>query len=120
MNVSAAVPSHASREPADAAADAARRINCTNTSAPKSQPRSSNPGTPGPVATSRSRSSGFRAAILVGGLKRKTLNKRETTAVVIANAAVAVKEPRRRQIAEINSSAIHIVVDAANQSVMRW
>jgi hypothetical protein len=33
---------------------------------------------------------------------------------------MAVKEPRRCQIADINSSAIQIVVDAANQAVTGW
>jgi len=52
--------------------------------------------------------------MLAGGFKRRMLNKRETTAVASANAAMAVKEPRRFQIADISNSAIHIVVDAAN------
>jgi len=45
------------------------------------------------------------------------LNKRETTAVANANAAMAMKDPRSCQRADINSSAIQIVVDAANQAV---
>jgi hypothetical protein len=48
------------------------------------------------------------------------LNKRETTAVASANAAMAVKEPRRFQTADINNSAIQIVVDAANHAVTGW
>ena len=43
------------------------------------------------------------------------LNKRATTAVASANAAMAVKEPRSCQKADISSSAIAIVADAANQ-----
>src|ERR1700682_477043 len=120
MNVSAVALSDSSRESADAATDAARRINWTNTRAPKNQPRSSKPGTPGPVATSRSRSSGFKPAMLAGGFKRRMLNKRETTAVASANAAIAVKEPRRFQTADINNSAIQFVVDAVNHAVTGW
>src|SRR6266436_4233969 len=82
MNVSAEALIAASLESADAASDAARRIYRANTRAPRNQPRSSNPGTPGPVATSRSRSCGFKPARLAGGFKRRMLNKRETTAVV--------------------------------------
>src|SRR6267154_2577873 len=117
MNVSAATLRDDSREPAAAATDAARKINCTNTRAPRNQPRNSKPDTPGPVATSRSRSSGRKPAMLAGGSKRRTLNKRETTAVASANAAMAMKEPRSCQRADINSSAIQIVDDAANQAV---
>src|SRR6266542_1341026 len=120
MNISAEALSDASRESPDAANDAARRINWTNTRAPRDQPRSSKPGTPGPVATSKSRSSGFKPAMLVRGFKRRMLNKRETTAVVSANAAIAVKEPRSCQKAATNSNAIQIVADAANQPVTRW
>src|SRR5467141_4489892 len=120
MNANAATLSDDSRESADAATDAARRTNWANTSAPRIQPRSSKPGTPGPVATSRSRSSGFKPAMLVGGFKRRMLNKRETTAVASANAAMAVNEPRSCQIADINNSAIQIVADAANQAVTGW
>src|SRR5882762_326321 len=112
MNVSAASLSDDSR--------AARRINWTSTRAPRNQPRSSKPGTPGPVATSRSRSSGRKPAMLAGGFKRRTLNKRETTAVASANAAMAVKDPRSCQRADISSSAIQIVADAANQAVTGW
>src|SRR2546422_9574233 len=120
MNVSAKALSGSSRQSADAATDAARRINWTSTRAPRNQPRSSKPGTPGPVATSESRSSGFKPAMLAGGFKRRMLNKRETTAVANANAAMAVKEPRSFQKADINSSAIQIVADAANQAVSGW
>jgi hypothetical protein len=45
------------------------------------------------------------------------LNKRATTAVDRANAAMAVKEPRTCQTADINSSAIQIVADVANHPV---
>src|SRR6266403_166798 len=117
MNANAVILSDDPRESADAATDAARRTNWANTSAPRSQPRSSKPGTPGPVATSRSRSSGFKPAMLVGGFKRRMLNKRDTTAVASASAAMAVKDPRSCQRADINSSAIQVVVDAANQAV---
>src|ERR1700681_3867169 len=118
MNVIAKALSDASPESADAATDAAaRRMNWTSTRAPRHQPRSSKPGTPGPVATSRSRSSGFKPAMLAGKLKRRMLNKRDTTAVASANAAMAVKEPRRFQVADSNNSAIQTVVDAANQAV---
>src|SRR5216683_6097485 len=120
MNVRADSLSDTSRESDDAATDAARSINWMNTRAPRNQPRISKPGTPGPVATSRSRSSGFKPAILAGGFKRKMLNKRETTAVASANAAMAMKEPRSCQKADINSSAIQIVADAANQAVTGW
>jgi hypothetical protein len=58
--------------------------------------------------------------MLAGGFKRRMLNKRETTAVANANAAMAVKEPRSCQKADINSSAIQIVADAANQAVTGW
>src|SRR5260370_14325697 len=104
----------------DAATDAARRMNWTSTRAPRDQPRIAKPGTPGPVATSRSRSSGFKPAILAGGLKRRMLNKRETTAVASANAAMAGKEPRSCQIADINNSAIQTMLDMANQVVTGW
>src|SRR6267154_414668 len=117
MNVSAAALSDDSREPAAAATDAARRINWRSTRAPRNQPRNSKPGTPGPVATSRSRSSGFKSVMLAGGFKRRMLNKRETTAVASADAAMAVKEPRSCQKADINSSAIQIAADAANHAV---
>src|SRR5216683_3790154 len=120
MNVSAEALSDASRESADAAADAAHRMNWTNTRAPRSQPRTSKPGTPGPVATCRSRSWAFKPAMLAGGFKRRMLNRRETTAVASANAAMAVNEPRSCQKADINSSAIQIVADAANHAVTGW
>src|SRR5216683_2224547 len=120
MNISAEALSDASRESADAAKDAARRINWTNTRAPRDQPRSSKPGTPGPVATSKSRSSGFKPAMLVGAFKRRMLNKRETTAVASANAAMAMKDPRSCQIADINNSAIQTVLDVANHAVTGW
>src|ERR1700737_1338075 len=117
MNVRANSLSDTSRESDDAATDAARSINWMNTRAHRNQPRISKPGTPGPVATSRSRSSGFKPAISAGGFRRRMLNKRETTAVASASAAMAVKEPRRFQIADISNSAIQIMVDAANQAV---
>src|SRR5229473_4439739 len=120
MNVSAEALSDDSRGSARASTDAARRINWTNTRAPRTQPRSSKPGTPGPVATCRSSSCAFNPVMLAGGFKRRMLNKRETTAVASANAAMAVKEPRSCQRADINSSAIQIVADAANQAVTGW
>src|SRR3981081_153755 len=120
MNVSAESLSDTSRGSDDAATAAARRTNWTNTRVPRNQPRSSKPGTPGPVATRESRSSGFKPAMLAGGFKRRMLNKRETTAVASANAAMAVKEPRRFQIADVNNSAIQIVADAANHAVTGW
>src|SRR6266436_10365174 len=120
MNVSAVALSDTSRESADAATDAARRINWTNTRAPRNQPRIAKPGTPGPVATSRSRSSGFKSAMLAGGFKRRMLNKRETTAVASAKAVMAVKEPRSCQIADINNSAIQTTLDVANHAVTGW
>src|SRR5437667_4223491 len=58
--------------------------------------------------------------MLAGGFKRRTLNKRETTAVASANAAIAVKEPRSCQNADISSSAIQVVADAANHTVTGW
>src|ERR1700687_2614327 len=120
MNVRADSLSDTSRESDDAATDAARRMNWPNTRAPRNQPRIAKPGTPGPVATSRSRSSGFKSAMLAGGFKRRMLNKRETTAGASADAAMAGKEPRRFQIADSNNSAIQIVVDAANHAVTGW
>src|SRR5260370_689902 len=120
MNVRAKALSDASRESADAAVEAARRMNWTSTRAPRNQPRSSKPGTPGPVATCRSRSSGLKPAMLAGGFKRRMLNKRETTAVANANAAMAVKEPRSCQKADVNSNAIQIEADAANHAVTGW
>src|SRR3979490_2320330 len=104
----------------DAATDAARRMNWTSTRAPRNQPRIAKPGTPGPVATSRSRSSGFKPAVLAGGFKRRMLNKRETTAVASASAAIAMKEPRSCQIADINNSAIQTALDVANHLVTGW
>src|SRR6202040_899507 len=115
MNVRANSLSDIFGESDDAATDAARRMNWANTRAPRNQPRIAKPGTPGPVATSRSRSSGFKPAMLAGGFKRRMLNKRETTAVASANAATDVNEPRSCQTADINNSAIQTVVDAANQ-----
>src|SRR5258708_2806021 len=106
MSVSDDSLSDATREFADAATDAAFRINCANTRAPSNQPRYSKPGTPGPVATNRSRSFAFKPAMLSGGFKRRMLNKRETTAVANANAAMATKEPRKAQKPHINNSAI--------------
>src|SRR5229473_699833 len=120
MNVRADSLSDTSRESDDAATDAARSINWMNTRAPRNQPRISKPGTPGPVATSRSRSSGFKPAMSAGGFKRRMLNKRETTAVASANAAMAMKEPRSCQIADINNSAIQTVLDVANHAVTGW
>src|SRR6266446_7021327 len=120
MNVSAEALIAASLESADAANDAARRINRANTRAPRNQPRSSNPGTPGPVATSRSRSCGFKPARLAGGFKRRMLNKRETTAVASARAAMAVKEPLSCQKADTASTAIQIVAEVANHAVTGW
>src|SRR5213593_3750459 len=114
MNVSAEALSDDSRESDAAATDAARSTNWISTRVPVNQPRSSKPGTPGPVATSKSRYSGFKPAMLAGGFRRRMLNKRETTAVASANAAMAVKEPRNCQNADISSSAIQIVADAAN------
>src|ERR1700674_4943542 len=117
MNVRANSLSDTSGESDDAATDAARSINWTSTRAPRNQPRIAKPGTPGPVATSRSRSSGFKPAMLAGGGRRRILNKRETTAVASANAAIAAKEPRSCQIADISNSVIQIVVDVVNHAV---
>src|SRR5882762_9620761 len=58
--------------------------------------------------------------MLAGGFRRRMLNRRETTAVASANAAMAVKEPRSCQRAHINSSTIQIAADAANQAVTGW
>src|SRR5712691_4049323 len=58
--------------------------------------------------------------MLAGGSKRRMLNKRETTAVASANAAMAMKEPRSCQKADINSSAIQTVADAENHAVTGW
>src|SRR5271154_6944859 len=112
--------SASSRESAVAATDADQTMNWTSTSAPRNQPRSSKPGTPGPVATSRSRSSDFNPEMLTGGFKFRMLNNRETTAVARANAGMAIKEPRRRQIADISSNTIQTVVDAVNHAVTGW
>src|SRR5713226_5552646 len=120
MNVRADSLSDTPRESDDAATDAARSINWMNTRAPRNQPRLSKPGTPGPVATSRSRSSGFKPAISAGGFRRRMLNKRETTAVASANAAMEMKEPRSCQIADINNSAIQTVLDVANHAATGW
>src|SRR5260370_23583970 len=48
------------------------------------------------------------------------LNKRETTAVASASAAIAMKEPRSCQIADINNSAIQTALDVANHLVTGW
>src|SRR3984893_2482163 len=120
MNVSADSLSDTSRESDDATTNAARSINWMNTRATRNQPRLSKPGTPGPVATSRSRSSGFKPAMLAGAFKRRMLNNRDTTAVASANAAMAMKEPRSCQIADINNSAIQTVLDVANHAVTGW
>src|SRR5229473_6391306 len=120
MNVRANSLSDIFGESDDAATDAARRINWTNTRAPRNQPRISKPGTPGPVATSRSRSSGFKPAISAGGFRRRMLNKRETTAVASANAAIIGKEPRSCQIADISNSAIQTILDVANHAATGW
>src|ERR1700704_1577984 len=120
MNVRADSLSDSFGESDDAATDAARRINWTNTRAPRNQPRTAKPGTPGPVATSKSRSSGFKPAMFAGGFKRRMLNKRETTAVASANAAMAGMDPRSCQIADINNSAIQTILDAANHAVTGW
>src|SRR5260370_9412964 len=95
MNVSADSLSDTSRESDDAATDAARSINWTNTRAPRNQPKISKPGTPGPVATSRSRPSGFKPLMLAGGFKRRMLNNRETTAAALANPPKAEQRPPR-------------------------
>src|SRR5260370_8421022 len=58
--------------------------------------------------------------MVAGKFKRRMLTKRETTAVASANAAIAVNEPRSCQKADINSSAIQIVADAANHAVTGW
>src|SRR5258707_5145783 len=55
--------------------------------------------------------------MLAGGFKRKTLNKRDTTAVASAKPAREVRGPRSCQRAKINSRAIQIVADEANQEV---
>src|SRR5882757_4424083 len=120
MNVSAATLRQDSRDSDGGFANAARRINWTKTKAPRIQPRTWKPATPGPVATRRSRSSGFKPAMLGGGCNRRVLNRRETTAVASANAAMAMKEPRCCHRADINSSTIQTVVDMANQAVTGW
>src|ERR1700730_2065196 len=117
MNVRANSLSDIFGESDDAATDAARRMNWTNTRAPRNQPKIAKPGTPGPVATSRSRSSGFKPAISAAGFRSRMLYKHETTAVASANAAIAGKEPRSCQIAGISNSAIQIMDDAENQAV---
>src|SRR5882757_3810901 len=120
MNVRANSLSDIFGESDDAATDAARRMNWTNTRAPRNQPKIAKPGTPGPVATSRSRSSGFKPAISAGGFRRRMLNKREATAVASASAATAGKEPRSCQIADINNCAIQTMLDMANHVVTGW
>src|SRR5260370_26943689 len=114
MNVSAKALSAASRDCADATTAADRRMNWTNKRAPRNKPRGSKPGTPGPVATSASRSSGDKPARLAGGVKLTTLNKRKTTAVASASAAMAVEGPRRCQNTDISKSATKFVAAAAN------
>src|SRR5260221_11099349 len=116
MNVRSNSLSDIFGESDDAATDAARRMNWTNTRAPRNQPKIAKPGTPGPVATSRSRSSGFKPAISAGAFRRRMLNKRETTAVASANAAIAGKEPRSRQIAGIRDNALQNILDVAHHA----
>src|SRR6266853_5362989 len=58
--------------------------------------------------------------MLAGGFNRRMLNRRETTAVASASAAIDVKESRNCQRADISSSAIQTVADAANQAVTGW
>src|ERR1700730_9728456 len=58
--------------------------------------------------------------MLAGGFRRRILNRRETTAVASANAAMAMKEPGSCQTTATNSTAIQIVADAANQAVTGW
>src|SRR5260370_11097083 len=96
-------------ESGDGAADGGRRMNWTNTRAPRNQPKIAKPGTPGPVATSRSRSSGFKPAISAGAFRRRMLNKRETTAVARAQAAISGKEPRNCPNPDINKNAHQII-----------
>src|SRR5882757_8816440 len=117
MNVSADALSDASRDSAVAAADAARRINLAKIRAPRNQPKTAKPGIPGPVATSRSRSSGFSPARLLGGFKFRILKRRETTAVANADAAIDVNEPRSCQRTDSSKSAIQTVTDAVNHGV---
>src|SRR5258708_36657235 len=116
MSVRAEALSEASRESADAATEAALRINWTNTRAPRVQPRSSKPGTPGPVATSRSRSSAFRPAMLAGGLKRRMLNKRGNTAGAGANAAMGTNERPRWPNPENHSNPTQNPADVGKQT----
>src|SRR5258706_5833399 len=120
MNVSADALTEASRGSAEAAADAARRTKWRKIRAPRNQPTSAKPGIPGPVATCRSRSLAFNPARLVGGCRRKMLNKRESSAVASAEAAIAVREPRNCQKTDINSRAMQIVADVINQLVPGW
>src|SRR5260370_41180250 len=117
INVSAEALSDVSRDSAVAAAEPARRINLANIKAPRNQPKTAKPGIPGPVATSRSRSSGLSPARLLGGFKFRMLNKRDTTAVANADAAIDVKEPRSCQRTDSNKSAIETEVDTVNQPV---
>src|SRR5260370_19726706 len=114
MNVRANSLSDIFGESDDAATDAARRMNWTNTRAPRNQPKIAKPGTPGPVATSRSRSSGFKPAISAGGVRRRMLNKRETTAGASAHAAIAGNEPRACQTAGVSNSGSQLIHDGPN------
>src|SRR5258706_12220796 len=120
MNVRANSLSDIFGESDDAATDAARRMNWTNTRAPRNQPKIAKPGTTGPVATSRSRSSGFKPAISAGAFRRRMLNKRETTAAASANPAIAGKELRSRPIADISNNALQIILQGANHAVHPW
>src|SRR5260221_12606812 len=114
MNVRANSLSDTSDESDHATTDAARRINWTSKRAPRNQPRIAKSGTPGPVATSRSRSSGFKPAVLAGGFKRRMLNKRETTAGARASAPKTMKEPRRCQKADTNNNTTPTAPHVAN------
>src|SRR5260370_39323223 len=58
--------------------------------------------------------------MLAGGITRRIRNRGATTAGASANAAMAVKEPRSCQRADISSSAIQLVADAANHAVTGW
>src|SRR5260370_38481380 len=120
MNVRANSLSDIFGESDDAATDAARRMNWTNTRAPRNQPKIAKPGTPGPVATSRSRSSGFKPAISAGGFRRRMLNKRETTAGAPANAAKRGKEPRSCPTADISNRATQIIPDGVHHAGAGW
>src|SRR5258706_12424944 len=116
MNVRANSLSDIFGESDDAATDAARRMNWTNTRAPRNQPKIAKPGTPGPIATRRSGSSGFKPAISAGGFRRRILNKRETTAVGGANAAIPEKDHRSCPTPGISNSAIQVNVAVPNDA----